>query len=301
MPLVLGGLLVSLLPILAAIVLLGLSKSATATHGSSTSGTFWDFITGKAYLHQLSGFAANFARWLASHFAGAQLRVLGRWLLHMGTLTIGVFTVGPVFAEAVAEALERVVHRGDPKARAKASTANTRAIHAGKAADHANTHAKSVGHALDKYKGRTNVTIKHHSHAIAVTIPQDIARVRDGEDALSRDLAKLRARTKALEDGAADTFDWIRAHPLSGVTAVFAGAVAVALSRMGFGFLRCNNWKNLGKRITCGMGAWLSALLDLIATFGLGLLAVLKPEVLAEETVAAVDSIEFLLAEILNN
>ena len=69
MPLVLGPLLVGLLPFLAALVLLGLSQATTSYRGSDESGSYSDFITGKTFLHQLSGFASSFARWIVSHFA----------------------------------------------------------------------------------------------------------------------------------------------------------------------------------------------------------------------------------------
>lgn len=261
MPLLLP-LAVPFFAIIAALVLAGLSKSATAQHGSSNSGTFWDTITGRTYLHSLSGFAAGFARWIVSHFAASQLRLLTRWFMAMGTLTIGWFSAEAGFTEEIVAAVERIEHRGDPKARAKAQTANKHAIHAGHAATHANTHARSVGHALDRHKARVNPIIRHHTHAIDVTLPRDIGRVRTREGELSRDLGKLKHRTKVLEDGAVDTFEWIRSHPLSAVTGVFAGAVAVALTRLGYGFLRCKSWRSVGKRLNCGMGSSLLNLLD---------------------------------------
>jgi hypothetical protein len=289
------------LPFLAAIVLLGLSQASSSQHGSADSGSFFDFITGKTYLHELSGFSAKFARWIVSRFAAGQLVMLGRYFNSMATLTIHFSRSLTAFAVALPATLARIEARGDPKARAKATTANSRAVHAGKSAAHANVHARSVGHALNAYKARAEPRIRHATHAVDVTLPRDIGRVRTREDALSRDLGKLRERTKALEDGAESTFEWIRTHPLSAVTGVFTGAVAIALARMGFGFLRCRNWQKVGRRLTCGMGATVLSLLEALATFALGALAILKPEVLAEEAVDAVDGIEFILTRILDN
>jgi len=284
----------------AAIVLVGLSQTHTAQHGSDTSTGFWQFLS-SGLLKTLFGQITRAGRYVVSHFAAAQLAVLAKWLVGMGTLTLGWFGVSAAFSEAITEALERVEHRGDPKARAKAQTANTRALHATKAAGHANSHARAVGHALDAYKSRANPRIAHATHAVDVTLPHSIGRVRTREEALARDQAKLRERTGLLERGAEKTFEWIRTHPLSAVTGVFAGAVAVALTRLGFGFLRCKSWKNVGKRLTCGMGSWVLGLLDLIATFGLATVAVLDPEALAKETVAAVDFVEPILARILSD
>lgn len=284
----------------AAIVLIGLSQTHTAAHGSSNSTGFWQFLS-SGLLKTLIGQIAQAGRYIASHFAASQLNVLAKWLVGMGTLTAGYFGVNAGFAETIVQAVERVMHRGDPKARARAQTANTHAVKARHAADHANAHARSIGHDLTRYKAHANPRIAHATHAVNVTLPRSIGRVRTREDALSRDLGKLKERTKAIEDGAVNTFEWIRSHPFSAVTGVFAGAVAVALSRLGMGFIRCRSWQKVGRSLTCGMGSWVLSLLETIATFALGLFAVLKPEVLAQEAVDAVDGIEFILTKILDN
>ena len=284
----------------AAVVIIGLSQTHTAQHGSATSSGFWQFLS-SGLLKTLFGQIAKAGRYIVSHFAAAQLDLLAKWLVAMGTLTSGWFAVEADFAETIVHAIERVEHRGDPKARSKAQTANAHAIHAGHAASHANEHARRVGHDLTRYKAHTNPRIAHATHAVDVTLPRDIGRVRTREDALSRDIGRVKERTRALEDGAVKTWEWIRTHPLSGTTAVFTGAVAIALARLGFRFIRCRNWQKLGRRLTCGMGKWLLDALEAIAAFGLAALAVLKPEVLAEETVAAVDSVEFILSRILSD
>jgi hypothetical protein len=65
-------------------------------------------------------------------------------------------------------------------------------------------------------------------------------------------LANVRARTKALEHGAVRTWEWIRAHGRSAGALAFAGAVAWALTKLGVGWIRCANWRRIGKTV-CGL------------------------------------------------
>jgi hypothetical protein len=94
--------------------------------------------------------------------------------------------------------------------------------------------------------------------------------VRTREEALSRDQAKLKERTGALEDGALKTWEWIRTHPLTAATGAFAAATAIALQRIGLGNLRCKNFTNLLKQHGCGFGTLLGRLLPLAALLSLG-------------------------------
>ena len=266
MPIVLGGLAVALPAFLCAVVLIGLSQAAASQRGTGSTGGFYDFITGRAYLHAVGDFAGRFARWIVSHFAAGQLVMLARWFGHMAVLTSGVFTANPAALEALVHAIERVMHRGDPRARHKAATANRHAIHATHVGTHANVHARSVGHALDRYKGRTNPQIRHLVHETTVALPRDIARVKHRERWAERQLWKVRDRVKGLEDGARKTWDWITDHPFSATTAAFAGAVAVALGRLGLDAIRCPSLKNMYGKRGCGMWDDLDALLGLVAT-----------------------------------
>lgn len=266
MPLVLGPLLVPLLAFLAAVVLLGLSQAATSQHGSSNSGTFWDIITGRFYFHKVAGFAAQFARWVVSHFAGGQLRMVARWFGALGTLVGGLLLANPAALEAIVHAIERVMHRGDPRARAKAQSATHQAKVAHRAATHANTHARSVGHALDRYKGRTNPQIRHLVHETTVALPRDIANVKHRERWAEKQMWKIRDRVKELEDGALKTFDWLRDHPGTAAVGAFTGAVAIALDTLGLGSVRCPNLRNLFNKRGCGMWDGLDALLGLLVT-----------------------------------
>jgi hypothetical protein len=265
----LAPLLIPFFAFAAAIVIVGIAQTHTAAHGSSSSSGFWQFLS-SGLLKTLFGQIAKAGRFIISHFAAAQLGLLAKWLMGMGTLTLGWFGVNAAFAEAMVAALERVEHRGDPKARSKAQTANTHALHAGRAASHAEARARTVGHDLARYKARANSRIAHATHAVDVTLPHSIGRVRTREEALSRDQAKLKERTGALEDGALKTWEWIRTHPLTAASGAFAVAVTVALQRIGLGNLRCKNFTNVLKRYGCGFGTLLGRLLPLAILLGIG-------------------------------
>lgn len=284
----------------AALILIGLSQTSTAQHGSSGVQGFLAWMAHGGPIASLYGQVVKAIRFVVSHFADAQLVRVSKWFVAIGTLTQGWFGVSADFSEAVADAMERIEGRGDAKARTRAATAAVKATAAAREAHTADARAKAVSRSLDAYKAHTDPRIARATHAIDVTLPNAISGIRTAEDSLSSDLARLRARTKALEDGAVDTWQWIQSHPLSSVSGVFAGAVAIALARLGFGFLRCSAWKNAASKITCGMGNWISALLDLIATFGLAAVAVLDPEDLAKAAVDAVDALEPILTEILS-
>lgn len=85
---------------------------------------------------------------------------------------------------------------------------------------------------------------------------------RDVTHVVEHDIASLRARDKALEREYHNLFKWIRAHPLSLATGAFAGAVAVALQRLGGSWIRCGNWNRIGRSV-CGLP--LSLIEDLLA------------------------------------
>lgn len=260
---ILVGVFVPFFVFSALIVLVGLSQTHTATHGSSSTPSFWDFITGKVYLKQLLGLAQQAASAITSRFAQSQLRHLAKFFLAMGTITAGWFGVNAQFSEAVAETLERFHSHGDPKARAKAAGAAAAAAAAKKAAHHAEQVASGASGDLHKYRTKNDTRVQHNTHAVDVAIPRTIGGIRTKEGELTRDLGRLKDRTRSLEDGAVKTWDWIRSHPFAGATAAFAGAVAVALSRLGLGAFRCNSLKKLLNKRGCGLWSDLDSLMGL--------------------------------------
>jgi hypothetical protein len=75
-------------------------------------------------------------------------------------------------------------------------------------------------------------------HAIDVTIPKDVAG--------------LRVRTKTIEGELSKVWDAIRTSQGRFAAVAFAGAVALALDRIGLRWLKCSGLKSLGNRMACG-------------------------------------------------
>ena len=113
-------------------------------------------------------------------------------------------------------------------------------------------------------------------------------------EVLEPSIAGLRARTKALEHGAVRTFDWIRAHPGTLAATAFAGAVAAALTKLGGGWIRCKNWRSIGKHV-CGLP---NALIEALLGLGLAFAVVIDPRKTAEAAVAAEDAMESIIRKI---
>jgi hypothetical protein len=85
---------------------------------------------------------------------------------------------------------------------------------------------------------------------------------------VEHDIAALRARTRTLEQEALREFRWLRSKPWLVASAAFVGAVAIALRRIGLGWLRCRNVRTTGKAL-CGLSA--PALDELLAALVGGL------------------------------
>lgn len=112
---------------------------------------------------------------------------------------------------------------------------------------HANTGSLSHAH------HRLDNAEKRLAHGIGEDV---LPRIRGLERELDRvvehDIASLRHRAKTLEREYQRLFKWTRTHALEAGTLAFAGAVALALRRLGLGWLRCNSLSRLGRRIGCG-------------------------------------------------
>jgi len=96
----------------------------------------------------------------------------------------------------------------------------------------------------------------HLNHIGAVELPGIRARQRVAERTIPQDIAGLRARVREAENGVEHL--WQRVRHLDRVTTgVLAGAlVATALGRLGMGWLRCSNWRRIG-RLGCRIPAGL--------------------------------------------
>ena len=91
--------------------------------------------------------------------------------------------------------------------------------------------------------------------------------------ALDRELGRIEGKVipglagelHGLEHGALDLWKWVLRHPRTAATTAFAGAVAWALAHLGVSWIRCNNWRKIGKQV-CGTPARdIEGLLGLIA------------------------------------
>lgn len=119
-----------------------------------------------------------------------------------------------------------------------------------------------------------NVLLHRHSHAIT-RAQHDATHAEKGAHAVAAQAGSLartrsRSRTAAREHAQdislARLWKWVRARKTSLTTGVFLGAFAWALGRFGVGWIRCSNWKRIGRSV-CGMSpSWISGLLALFLT-----------------------------------
>jgi hypothetical protein len=90
-------------------------------------------------------------------------------------------------------------------------------------------------------------------HAAEVAIPRDIAELRSAEGSLARLYERL--------------WKMVRRDAAKLGVLTFAGAVAVALARLGGGWVFCRNWKTLGRGVCRLPGHFLDDLLGLVTDF----------------------------------
>lgn len=292
-----AALLIPGLAFLSALVLVALANTANVQTKAQTESqqTFWGFlgnaITGKAVVHQIT----QATRSAVSRWALGQLKPVTAWFVALNALLLNIFRTQTDVIEGTADSIERLRGHTIPNAAKTASApAKAKADAASRQAHKATATATATAASFHGYRTATAPKIAHATRAVDVTLPAAIGRLNTREGIITKDIESLRERTKAIENGALKTFEWIRAHPLSGVTAVFTGAVAVALNRMGFGFLRCRSWRNAGKRIDCGMGAILG---DLLA-IGFAYSVIVDPVAIAKAANEAEDVIDSLIRRI---
>jgi hypothetical protein len=262
----LAPLLIGFLPLVAAVVLLGLAHSLGSQTGTASTGGFWYYVSGQALFKQISGLAAQATRALTSRFAASQLKMMTAYLHAMARLWKQEFAAMRAEAKAtaaVAGAIEQAIPREAHKA---AAPALARAKVADRHAEHALAQGRSTAKELHRFRATTRARLRADAHAIDVTIPHDIAGLRRRTRAVEDAQAKDRTAIGELENGATKVWDWIRTHPLGVAAGAFAGAVAIALSRLGLGSLNCRNFKGLNKRGGCSTWSSLEGLLGLVAT-----------------------------------
>jgi hypothetical protein len=70
-----------------------------------------------------------------------------------------------------------------------------------------------------------------------------------GTIALPRDYPSTRDIARQGERAAESTWKYLRSHPWNAATTAFAGAVAIAIGRLGGGWIRCSNWNKIGRGV----------------------------------------------------
>ena len=110
---------------------------------------------------------------------------------------------------------------------------------------------------------RRLTTAEHRlAHTVTTNVLPRIGRLeREYDHIIDKDIAGLRARTKAVEGEFTKLWDYVRSHPWTIVTDAFVGAVALALARLGLGWIRCPSLGRLGRRFGCAPWALLEDLL----------------------------------------
>ena len=99
------------------------------------------------------------------------------------------------------------------------------------------------------------------------TLPRVKTLEREIEHTIPRDIAGLRSRAKTLEGEYAKLYRQIKTLAGKWDLTLFAGAVAIALARLGLSWIRCNNVKTAGRAL-CGLpGNLLNDFLALLADF----------------------------------
>lgn len=244
---------------------LGLAGSYSQWAGNQSSqgtpggilDTVWHFVS-NAPANILGAFGANIktahkaTRSAISHWALAADAETAGWFNHLNVLARQTYAANLANINTAADAISRLRVTVVPREIAK-GVAPTTTI-AKTASRNAST-ALAREHALSTTFTRTHraqVRLNvHYTAAIDSTLPWALPRTRTRVGTLEGEFGDLRERTKALEDGAIKTWRWIRSHPFSAATGLFAGAVAVALTRLGWGVLRCRSWQKLGRSLKC--------------------------------------------------
>lgn len=117
-----------------------------------------------------------------------------------------------------------------------------------------------------------------------------LPRIRSLDRRLTREItregARARAAEHALDREVTALGKWIRSHPWTIVTDAFVGAVAVALTRLGLDWIRCDSAKAVARKRGCNMwndlDGLLTAALAVAATMSLVELAKAEQEVVGD-------------------
>lgn len=103
------------------------------------------------------------------------------------------------------------------------------------------------------------VTGKIAAHAAPGIVTRQVGALTGELDhVIEWDIPRLWRRTRSIENQLARLYRLARAHAVTLTTDAAVAAVAVALARLGGGWIRCRNWSKIGRAV-CGLP---SALID---------------------------------------
>lgn len=161
---------------------------------------------------------------------------------------------------------------------------------------------RGVEHAATQAIARVTQLEKSVAHSVVQgvyprlrTLEHEVART------IPREIRTTRSLAREAEATAERAWKVIRAHPWTAVTSTFVGAVAIALSRLGLDWIKCNSARSFFNKAGCGFWKLLEDALGILAGLALAIFSVLKPQQLAQAAVDAVDVVEPILADILKN
>lgn len=265
-------------------VLYGLGAAAQVLTGSSQANEQgglrgWLNVLEKAalLLPALVFHVANKAlSGVISRWAAAHLLPVTRWVNALAQLVRDVAVAQARFAAETAIAVERIVtHTIPARTAAVAHTAAAATKAVARTAAKAEHEATATAKRLARFTATETAKVRRLTHTVDVTLPKAIRGLRAGERTLSRDYTNLKRRVGAVEDGAVKTFDYLRRHPFGAAMGVFTGVVSIALAKLGYGFMRCRSWQNLGRSLKCSDANLLGELLA-DATLALGVVSLVE-------------------------
>jgi hypothetical protein len=286
-------LLVPLAVLAAALFLYAYSVTASAHQGAATSSKRSGGFLGSLSLvlpifaplekgvKKAVDWAINNVRGWISHWALAHVKAVTRWFIGLNLLAQRVAKEQAGLANDTADSLQKMRHHVIPHAvQVGVAPVRAQAVTAGQRASTALARTHALSSTLTREHAAQVKLNVHYTHAIDSALPWALPRTRTRVGTLEREYDALKGRTKALEDGAIDTFKWLSTHRTTAAMGVFSGAVAWALSRLGYGFLRCRSWQNLGRSMKCSDANILAELLAgaTAIALGVGLVELAKAE-----------------------
>jgi hypothetical protein len=254
-PIVWQGLLRPLVKVAAWFVTWGLSALAyyitKAFFGTAIEGVSWIPWAGSWAKGKLQSIEHRLVSSLGEYMAGADA--------HMGIALHNVAKLADQLADTQVSVAVNLWHQARSIANlwGNAATGNLfKKTHA------TATHAQAVAQSAINTATRENH--RASTYAGAQVVPK-VGRIEAEYDHLiDAVIPNLRANTRTIENSLTKLWHNVRSREKLLVGTAFAGAVAVALGRLGLGGLRCSSFRSLLNRFGCGGWKLLDDLLALV-------------------------------------